>query len=303
MEKAAPPQFEPVCFAANKRAHRAVFKGTLRGVSGNLARAAAPRVLLNQFEKIAPALGAGRLSIESYRRGGPLVVRATNAWNERLLPADVAAVFEAVEGCTSEVDVEKGGGSTYIRARKVGHAGEEPQAYVAPLAGVLHGTRQYPRCPRCGAPTSFQTFKWDTDAGEVTERETGVRVVHQAVACFNTFLRQMDEEIGEEAGQLAVEYQAQYVARRIDSGDYGSMGKDAKHRMFDYMGLIRRRCLGNPIIVNLVGDELYVRVRNPANSALLKGRALGTYRAVMRTDGRLQWQHGCGLLEMLVKPE
>jgi len=249
-----------------------------------------------------PGFGAGRLTVESYRRGGPLTVRCVNSWNDRLLPADIAGAFEAVEGVESAVDIEKGADSTYVTVRKVGPLEEEQSGSVAPMVGVLCGSKLYPRCSSCGAPISFQAFDFDLDKGEITERDSGVRVVHQATSCLETLMMQMEDDLGDRARRLAIDAEAGYVERRIESGEYVSESDDPKHRMFDYMALVRRRCLGNPILVDLDGDRLHVRVRNPANPALLAGRTLGTYRAVMRRPAVAKTQIGFGVLEIEVAP-
>jgi len=302
IKEVAPLPFERRVFDANKRAHRAVFQGTLAGATGAAARKIAPRLLLSQLEKVTPGFGAGKLSVESYRRGGPLVVRCINSWNDRLLPADVAGAFEAVEGTECEVDVEKGADATYVRVRAVGPLDDEEPGKVAPMVRVLSGSKLYPRCTSCGAPISFQVFNFDLDNGEITERDNGIRVVHQATACLETLLMQIEDDLGDEARALAIDAEAKYVVRKIESGDYSSEADDEKHRLFDYMSLIRRRCLGNPILVDLEGDRLHVRVRNPANPVLLTGRTLGTYSAVMHRPAAARTQLGYGTMEVEVTP-
>jgi hypothetical protein len=272
-----------VVFSAHKRAVRRFFSGTLRGINGSLARVLAPRLIYRRQAEAALDFGVGRVSVAGYRRGGPLEVEAANVWDERLFAAGVAGAFEAVEGVGCEVDTEKAGGTYRFTARRGGDEEPEDTGKLIQLTGVLSGERKYPRCHGCGAPISFQVFSWDRERGEVRERDNCIRVVYQAAACFDSLLRGMEIERGEELHELAIRTQADFVRDMIVSGAYDVEGEtriDKGRKYFDQLGLIRRRCMGNPVNFDYGPGSLRVSIRNPASEALVTGRVLGTFEGV-----------------------
>lgn len=288
MEKSLGISLDRVVFTAHKRAARRLFEGTLRGITGSLARVVAPLFIYRQQAEVAPDFGFGRVSIAGYRRGGPLEVEATNVWDERLFTADVAGAFEAVEGAECEVDTEGADGTYRFTARRSGEEKQEYAGRLTPLTGALSGEHAYPRCHACGAPISFQVFSWDLERGEVRERDNGLRVVHRTAACFDSLLHEMEIERGEELRELAIRTQADYVRDMIVSGAYDVDGEtriDTGRKYFDHLGLIRRRCMGNPVNFDYGPGSLRVSIRNPANEALVTGRVLGTFEGVEGSKG------------------
>ena len=303
MEESLGASLDRVAFDAHKRAVKRFFSGTLGGVTGSLARLAVPRFIYKQQATVAPNFGVGRMSVGAYNRGGPLEVEATNVWNERLFAADVAGAFEAVEGEECEVHTERTAGAYRFVVRKSGEKRPEYTGRLVPLTGSLQGERAYPRCRVCGAPISFQVFHWDRERGEIRERDNGLRVVHQTVACFDSMLHEMEEELGEELRELAVRVQADYVRDKVASGAYeggDGNGRDLGRKYFNHLGLIRRRCMGNPLDFDFGPDALKVHIRNPANEELLIGRVLGTYEAVTGRKGRASDDSSDGMLSVEV---
>jgi hypothetical protein len=305
MEGSLGTSLDRVVFTAHKRAVSRFFSDVLRGITGSLARAVAPRSIYGQQAAVAPNVGVGRMSVAGYRKGGPLEVEATNVWDERLFAADVAGAFEAVEGKECEVDTEKSDATYRFTARQCGDEKPECTGRSTPLTGSLSGDRLYPRCHTCGAPISFQVFRWESEAGEIRERDNGLRVVHQMVACFDGLLHEIEIELGEELRELAVRTQADYVRDMVASGAYDPAGEplnDTGHRYFHYLGLIRRRCMGNPVNFDAGPGSLRVSIRNPANEELLLGRVLGTYEAVTGRKGRASDDSSDGILRVEVSP-
>lgn len=325
MEESIGVSLAGIVFTAHKRAKKRFFQGTVKGFSGTLAKAVAPRLIYDQEGKVAPLFGVGLMELASYRRGGPLVVEARNAWNERLLAAEVAGAFEAVESGEVECDVEiePAGGGVRFTASRADREREEYRGRFVPLTGTLMGTREYPRCHDCGAPVTFQAFRWDPGRGEITERDNGIRVVHLTVACIDSMLQEMIEELGEDMRELAVRVEADYVRKKVLSGAYDSVrggfadaerdgadsggagpgtdGTDEGRVFYDQLSLIRRRCLGNPIYIKTEPEGLTVHVRNPANDQMLAGRALGTFEALRQVAGRVSAERGGGTLKIRVE--
>lgn len=290
-------------FEAHKRAIRRFFEGTLEGLTGEMARILLPGFIYRQQTKVTPYFGVGKMRMVSYQRGGPLVVEAEDVWNENLFSADVAGSFEAIEGGESDADYDTSGGVFRVVAHKRSREKEELRGRLVPITGQLMGTPQYPRCPDCGSPVSFQAFSWDYSRGVVLERESGIRLVHQTIGCFDALLQEMESELGDRVRELAVRAEADFVRERIESGAYpAGDARDPERLLFEHLGLMRKRCFGNPILIEMAGNELTVHVRNPANVELLIGRTLGTYEAVLGLEGAAAAESREGMLKVVAAP-
>lgn len=307
MEENLGVSLDTLVFAAHKRAIKRFFEGTVKGLTGTLAKAAVPGLVYRQQQKVAPLFGVGLMKLVDYGRGGPLVVEASNVWDERLLAAEVAGGFEAVERGEVEcdVDIEHSGDTIRFTARRAAREREEYRGRLVPITGTLMGTPGYPGCHVCGAPISFQVFRWDRERGEIRERDNGLRVVHLTIACIDGMLQEMVEELGEDLRDMAVRVHADYVREMVSSGAYEAVAEgasDEARRFFDYLSLIRRRCLGNPVYIDTGPRSLAVHIKNPANDVMLAGRVLGTFEAVRGVAGRLEAEHESGMLSLTVSP-
>ena len=302
MESALGVSLQDLIFTAHKRAIRRFFEGTLKGITGRVARLAVPKMIYEQQSRVAPVFGVGLMRIENYGRGGPYSVVASNTWNERLLAGEVAGAFEAVQGCECEVESERMEDGLRIVLRATGREREEYSGRLAPLTGTLIGDLAYPRCHACGAPISFRVFRWDRSLGEIRERDTGIRVAHMTIACFDSLLVELVGELGDEARDMAVRQHADQVRDSVSAGDYDSLvtePSDRERTYFDHLSLIRRRCFGNPLYIDSRPGELKVHIRNPANDVMLTGRVLGTFEAVEGLPGRAETHRSDGMLEVI----
>lgn len=290
-----------IVFTAHKRIIRRFFEGTLGGVTGKLATALTPLTIYRQQAKVTPLFGVGTMSIEEYRRRSSVRVEARNVWNDRLFAADVTGAFEAVEGIEGDADSRWDGTVFKVTAGKSGDSPEEYRGRLVPLTGVLMGSGDYRKCPACGSPASFQVFEWNREKGEIRERDNGIRVVHQTIACIDSLLQEIEEELGEEVREVAVRSHADFVRERILAGSYQGVplgSGSAIDRYRGYLGLIKRRCFGNPVRVLGGAGSLEVHIRNPANTELLMGRVLGTFEAVTGTGGNVKAGHYGGILHI-----
>jgi hypothetical protein len=305
MEETLGASPDRVVFNANKRAARLVLSSSLRGLTGSLARQFAPLIIYRCLADLAPDFGLGLVSITEYRRGGPLLVEAANVWDGRLLAADVAGAFEAVDGAECEVDTEQSGGAYRFTAQRSGVDKQDLVESPVPLTGALSGERAYPRCHECGAPFSFQEFSWNRESGDVRERDNGLRVVYRATAHFDALLREAAAGPGDELREKVIRAQADYVRDMIVSGAYDAGGGtrvDTGRKYFDYLGLIRRRCMGNPLDFEYGPGSLRVSIRSPGNKELIVGRVLGTFEGISGGKGLARSSNSGGMLRVKVLP-
>lgn len=305
LERSLGIELDDMVVAAHGRAIRRFFEGTLKGLLGSVVVTTHPLYVYRLQAKSAPYFGAGLFRIISYARGGPLVVEVENVWDERLTKAETIGAFEAVEGVDADAETERDGDRCVFTVKPLEKEREEYRGRLAPLVGKLLASDEYPRCQKCGAPVLFQAFTWDTKRGETRERDNDLRVVHQTIASMDSLLHELEEEIGGEVREMAIRAQADHVRDMVQRGAYDALaGADDEpgRRFFRYLGLIRRRCMGNPIFLDYEPGTLKVKIRNPANEELLVGRVLGTFEAVTGVAGAAVADHAEGTLRVTVTP-
>lgn len=283
---------------------RRFFQSVASSPYAKLAKVLSPLSFYRENDRLSALLGEGTAEIRSYRRGGPLVVEAKNPWSGSLFASGLAGMFEAVEGETCGVTVDGEGDNLVFTVRKRGVPAREADSPVVPLDGVLSGTIEHPQCYKCGAPASLKAFEWDQSAGVILERDTGTRVVYQSVAFVDTLILAVAGMHGEESRDVAVRVHGDYVRESIESGPSGEIGRlaEPKERYLHLLGLIRRRCLGNPFDTIVTEESVTARVRNPANIELVQGRVLGTFEALSGISGRVESDRSEGVLRIRAFP-
>lgn len=303
-EKLAIP-FSRVYLEAHKEVIRQFFEGAFIGKVGNIVRKSFQRQILDRLSEIAPLFGVGTIKVAEYQKDQSLTVESRNVWNDILINSDVGGAFEAITQLECDVEGRWDDGKYMQKALKRTEAIEEFEGRFQIVRSKSIGTYDIPKCYHCGAPIALQVFEWDREKGEITELDTGLRVVYETPASVDGLVCEMEKEIGGEIHDLVIRIEADYVKERIESGAYGKLseGKDPKDTIFEYLNLIRRRCHGNPIISDLNGKELRVTVRNPGSEDVVIGRILGSYEAVTGEKGEVHIKHDEDGLKVAVKPE
>ncbi len=297
-------------FTVHKRAIARYFNGTLEGISGTIARKIASKAIYWQMTQVTPNFGVGRIAVESYKKGKFLKVRTWNAWNEMLLAADIAGAWTSVEKIGCRVSSKRSNDHITYLVEALDSPEEEYVGRLIPITGVLMGPPDHPRCPACGGPESFRIFRWDRESGIIQERDNGLRVVHQTIGCVDSLMNELEIELGRQIRDVAIRTQADYVRRHISEGLYDRAGspveaedRDPAVRYRRYLGLIKRRCMGNPFYIDISDGNLEIAIRNPANNELVLGRILGVYEALEGKPGDINWRALNGTLEIRVSPK
>ncbi|MBN1289125.1 MAG: hypothetical protein JXA49_05755 [Actinobacteria bacterium] len=297
--------FSHVYLEAHKEVIRQFFEGTLLGRIGALVRKTVPHLVLDRLSDVAPLFGVGTVKVIGFRRGELLEVESRNVWNDVLINSDVGGAFEAITQVVCDVE-GRWEGERYIQtAKKRARAIEEFKGRFTVARSKSVGNYDTPKCYHCGTPVTFQAFEWNREKGEITERDTGLRVVYETPASVDSLVSEMEKEIGGEIHDLVIRIEADYVKERILSGAYKKLseGKDAKDTIFEYTNLIRRRCFGNPVISDIEGNDLRVTIRNPGSEDMVVGRILGSYEAVTGEKGMVYIKRDDEGLKVAIKPE
>lgn len=309
LEKTVGISLSSIFFTAHKISIVQFFQGTLEGLSGRLAKKLASGLVFKQIADMSPNFGVGRSRIVDYRRGESIRSTVLNVWHELLFAADFAAVWSVIEGTGCRVSSERVDNRVNYLIESTQEPEVEHVGRLMPVTGVLMGEPDYPRCPTCGSPQSFQIFRWNRDEGTIKERDNGVRVVHQSMSPFDSIMFELETELGDEIRDTAIRIQADFVRDRISGGTYDRAGaptgppdQEPSTQYGRYLGLIRRRCMGNPLSIDIDNSKLEVVVRNPANQELVLGRTLGTYEAIEKKTGSISWREIHGTIEMRVIP-
>jgi len=298
-----------IYITAHKRAVSMFVSPSLQGFTVDMARRLLSRIVYMRIVQLVNWCGLGKVSLRSYKKGKWLELEVSDIWSERLFPGDVAGVWTAVEGKDCSVRLRRAGSSWVCRAEALLEWEDRFTERLHPPAGVLMGTKDYPRCPVCGAPDEFKCYQWDRKKGLIKERDTGISVAHNTVGCVNTALFEIREELGKDLLDIVTRMEAEFIKKRVAEGTYergrtpGWIGTADRNEVYShYLDIIKRRCMGNPVKASFMNKTLEVTVRNPGNEELLLGRILGTYEAVEGTPGQIDWRVVQGVLEAKVTP-
>lgn len=297
--------FSRVYLEAHKEVVRHLFEGALLGVTGDIARKLAPRTVLHRMATIAPMFGVGTIKVRKFRRGKYLTIETSNVWNEVLINSDVGGAFEALAQYKCDVEGQWTG-DTYIQtAKKRTTVLDEFEGRFKAIESASTGTMDIPKCPQCSAPVSLQIFEWNAVKGEITERDTGLRVVYETPASVDSLVFELEREIGSDIHDLVIRIEADYVKDKILSGTYYSLteNKDSKDSIIEYINLIRRRGFGNPTEIAFDDSDLHVTIRNPGSNDVVTGRILGSYEAVTGKEVVYHLRSGQARLEVSIKPK
>lgn len=300
---------ENVLLTAHKRAITIVFQDTLNRLLHRTARKIIPRIFYYRIIQLVRLCGIGDASLKSYRKGRYLEIRVRDPWNERLFPGDILGTWESIDGVEGVISASAEDDSKVYRVEVSTTHDDVYDKRLHPPTGTLLGTQEYPSCPACGAPEDFQAYRWEPKKGLVFEKDTGIRVTHNTVGCINSVLFEIAQELGDEIFDIVTRIEADYVKGKTMAGAYDGAvstvteGDSDLERYRRYLGIIRRRCMGNPTMVEKEKNGiLRVVIRNPANEELVLGRILGTYEAEEGIAGRIEWNKWHDIMQVKVMP-
>lgn len=292
-EKVGVP-IKDICLEAHKAGTRQFFEEALTGRSGEFAKRHFTEQAVDQMARVAPEYGVAAIKVLEFNRGGPYIIKSLNNFSNDYTIMEIAGAVEAAVQQDLEPEQARFGSIfiTILRERTDGPSKYEGR--FPPVKGESLGSMEVPCCNTCGAPSALTVYNWDLKAGIITERDTGLRVVYNTFAMVDTFIVELEKELGSEIWEPAIRIQAEFVKDRIITGSYDGLveqGDSDRERIVKYMDLLKRRCFGKPTVVEFDGKTLHATIRNPGSDVIIMGRILGTFEAVTGARGKISGKH------------
>ncbi|MBN1289675.1 MAG: hypothetical protein JXA49_08580 [Actinobacteria bacterium] len=293
-EKVGVP-IKDICLEAHKAGTRQFFESALTGGSGKFAQKHLTRQVVDHMARVAPLYGVAAIKVLEFNPGGPYIIKSLNNFSDDYTRVEIAGAVEAAVQQDLEQEQARFGNMYITILRERTGDPSKFEGRFPPVKGESVGSMDVPCCNSCGAPSALTVYNWDRKAGIITERDTGLRVVYNTFAMVDTFIVELEKELGSEIWEPAIRIQAEFVKDRIITGSYDSLveqGDSDRERIVKYADLLKRRCFGKPTVVEFDGKTLHATIRNPGSDVIIMGRILGTFEAVTGARGRISGKHG-----------
>lgn len=229
-------------------------------------------------------LGYGHYELVDFKAGEYIKVFGRNIYSETLFCGDLAAVFNRVEGLPAQLHIEEKDGGHLITVTPGPEVEEEiASRLVRVVIPRKPGKISYDLCPACGIPEDIARFRWDLEAGTITDPATGRHMAVLGAEGIDSVFRELEAELGEDLGHHIVEAQRQYVA-------------DILHRREveqspDYLTRqIALRGMGNLVEFNLTRKGIRAVVENAIPPLLVAGIMQGIYDVLTGMSSECAYQ-------------
>jgi len=282
-------------------------KATCDYVSSSIPRIAIKIIRLTSYMPVvrnlamlARTLGLGDVSIlDVHIKGGEGDYVKLGIRNAFFLPAFCGMVsggMEVVTGHECSVSYEeKPPGEHEITAFVSTHPRELAERLSWHQYSNKKGDAALEKCPDCGGPKLLGTYSFDLDAGTITRKASGRRMIVDGPAEFEAILDELEKELGEDIPDVLIEAQRRFV----QSGFYDASEVQEIGSFRDHLAL---RGLGNLKEISFDDGRLRMRLENPCLHLLLVGLAQGLFELVFSREGQVEWElAGDGDLSVEVK--
>jgi len=248
------------------------------------------------YETIAArgaVLGYGHYDLLDFKPGEFLEISARNTYSRIFFSGDIAGVFNVVEGLPAEVSYEDKGDGLAIKVVPGKEAEEEmAQRLERIILPRKTGSITYQRCPGCGLPLDFKDYRWDVDAGSITDKVTGRRMAILGAEGVESVFRELEAELGEELPKTIVEAQRRYVVE--------TLGREEVRQDPSYLTLqLALRGMGNVVEFDLDRGSLEAVVENALPPLLVAGMLQGIFELIAGKDSKCSYERdGSGTLTL-----
>ena len=245
------------------------------------------RPVVRSISALGKVMGYGNIRLKSLRRvhgkGDYVTVTVENPYCLELFCGDMLGSFEAIdlrEGSVSYREVSPG---TYeVTAFISRHPVELQERLQARPYSRKPGDIRLERCSGCGGPQGLRNYRWDTERGTITHRDTGWRMAMFGPATVDVIFEELERELGEEIPRVVVEAQRRFVKS-------GVMTARNARGFGDFRAQMALRGLGNVVSFQVDEKKLSMHIENPCMHLLLAGLTLGIYEVAFGVEGRVGW--------------
>jgi len=260
----------------------------LPGFVKKIMRATSYRPVVRNLTVLGRTFGLGDVGIlDMHIKGGEGDYVKLGIRNPFFLPAFcgmVTGAMEVVSGTDCSISYEEKSPGYYEVTTFVStHPKELAERLQRRTYASKPGDAALKKCAGCGGPAVLADYDFDLDAGMISRKASGRRMVLDGPAEFEAILEELERELGEDIPGTLIEAQRRFVKRGFyDTDEVEDIG------MFrDHLAL---RGFGNLKEISFADGRLRVLLENPCLHLLLVGLVLGFFELVFSREGHVEWE-------------
>ncbi|MBN2027431.1 MAG: hypothetical protein JW854_11795 [Actinobacteria bacterium] len=279
---------EKVVIESQRKATYDYVNSILPAVIRKIVRFTSYRPVVRNLTMLGKTYGLGDVSLlDMHIKGGEGDYVKLGIRNPFFLPAFcgmVAGAMEVVTGHDCSVSYQEKSPGYYEVTTFVS---THPKEFVERLHWREYGNKPgdavLDECPGCGGPSILADYDFDIEAGTISRRASGRRMVIDGPAEFEAILDELERELGEDISQILIEAQRRFVKMGFyDTDEVQDVGTFRDH--------LALRGFGNLKEISFAGGRLSVHLENPCLHLLLVGLVLGFFELVFKREGRVDWE-------------
>ncbi|NPV58315.1 MAG: hypothetical protein HPY75_01480 [Actinobacteria bacterium] len=273
-------------------------EGMFSGLKLAIIKAFLRRKVYETISSRGGILGYGHYELVDFKAGEYIKVYGRNIYSLTLFSGDLAAVFNRVEGLPAELDFEKKDEGYLITVTRGPEIEEEIASRLERVVIPRKpGNISYRVCPSCGVPEEISRFRWDLEAGTITDPSTGRHMAVLGAEGVDSVFRELEAELGEEIPRNIVEAQRQYVVETLHRSEV--------EQSTDYLRReVALRGMGNIVDFKLSRDGVTAVVENAVPPLLVAGMLQGIYDLFSGGASSIDFQREAdGTLRVEIRPQ
>ncbi|MBN1288373.1 MAG: hypothetical protein JXA49_01885 [Actinobacteria bacterium] len=126
------------------------------------------------------------------------------------------------------------------------------------------GDIEYERCPQCGMPSEVGKYEWNLDDGTIIDSSRERRMAVYGPYAFDSILRDLEHELGDEVPNLVIEAQRRYIKESWGNENWRIPG-------FEFRQRVAVRGLGNIVRFDPTVSEHKLLIENPCMHLVMVG--------------------------------
>ncbi len=247
--------------------------------------------------------GAGEIA---HRKMPTAALYMRNPYNKILFQADVEACYLIARDreTTMKPDPVSEAEEVYLYAgtpasKRTPGAFKKYLFDTAPVSTVAD-PYSFTTCPKCGVPLKIARFWWDTRLGIIVHKDTGRRMILWPCYALERLLGALEEQLGEEAGELIYATVRDYQKNSILSGGIGFTPEEKlafveEDKKGQYRLLLHHlACMGfgNGVVAVEEGGRIKVTTTNSLVPQVTSGLLAGMAEALEGQPVGVTWEVG-----------
>jgi hypothetical protein len=233
----------------------------------------------NYLADHARAFGFGDVRPFDWRHEGEdddyLTMSVKHPHSLLILCGELVGIWEAVDGREHYATFEKTGEDEYRITNRVGlHPVELKERLQYKSYPFKPGGIVFERCWSCNVPLGVAGYRWNVDAGTITQPETGRRMAMIGPSGIEAIMNDLESELGEAIPAGVIDVQRLHVKRAMKEENW-------KGAPTDYRQALAFRGLGNLTHFGGRREHLEVTIENACMPLMTVGFVQGFYELAL----------------------